>query len=460
MGINEEITNNIEIIWKKALDLLEDEVSEISYTTWLEPLESILASDSKFFLMAPNDFHISYCEKFSPLIENTLNIITSRKFEVEFVLNKDEALNNLEAKSFSGEPLIKYETESQKQAHNNSGKLNPNFTFDNFIVGNGNRFAHAACVALAQNPQANTFNPIFLYGGSGLGKTHLMHAIGNYINQNFPEQKILYVQTEQFVNEFIYTIQVNNYDVFRNKYRNCDILLIDDIQFIAGKERMQEEFFHTFNALYEAGSNIVITCDKPPQSLLTLEERLRTRFSSGLIVDIQAPDYETRVAILRHNAKINRHNISDDVVEYIASNITSNIRELEGAYNTVMAYSLLAGTIDVDTAKDALKDIIQPKTIKQVTPEMIIDMVVSYFNISKRDLLSSKRSKNVTEPRQIAMYLCREVLNLPFKKIGEEFGGKDHTTVMHACTKIESVIKDNDPLVDDIENIRKRIDIN
>lgn len=285
-----------------------------------------------------------------------------------------------------------------------------------------------------------------------------MHAIGNYVDKNHSDIKILYVQTEQFVNEFIYTIQKNDYDTFRNKYRNCDLLLIDDIQFIAGKERMQEEFFHTFNALYEAGSNIVLTCDKPPQSLVTLEERLKTRFSSGLIVDIQAPDYETRVAILDNKAKENRQNVGSDVIEYIAKNIDSNIRELEGAYNTVMAYSLLAGTIDLETAQDALKDIIQPKSIKQVTADMIIDIVAAYYNINKKDIISPKRSKNIVEPRQVAMYLCRDVLNMPFKKIGDSFGGRDHTTVMHACTKIEELIETDRNIEDDVNNIRKRIE--
>lgn len=459
MQLNREITNNINQIWQRVLHLLNDEVSEISFKTWIEPLKPAIATDDNFYLIAPNDFHISYCEQFAPLIKNTLSVLTSRAFDIKFVLSKQEALDELEQKSYSGESIIPLETPEKKQAHNNSGKFNPHLSFENFIVGNSNRFAHAACVALAQNPKGNTFNPIFLYGGSGLGKTHLMHAIGNYVSEHFPEERILYVQTEQFVNEFIYTIQNNDYDSFRSKYRNCDLLLIDDIQFIAGKEQMQEEFFHTFNALYEQDSNIVITCDKPPQSLITLEERLRTRFSSGLIVDIQEPDYETRAAILRHKADVNHHNVSDEVIDYIASNITSNIRELEGAYNTVMAYSLLAGECNIDTAKEALKDIIEPKAIKQVTPDMIIDIVAQYFNISTEDILSSKRSKKVTEPRQIAMYLCREVLNMPYKKIGDAIGGKDHTTVMHACNKIEGMYKDDDPLVEDIENIRKRIDV-
>lgn len=443
-------------VWLKAKDLLKNEVSEISYTTWIDPLIPSLLNNNDLYLIAPNEFHISYCEPFKPLIMNTLKSITSKEYDIHFVLSEDEASSEISAKDFSGEKLIPDESASDNN-NNYNGRFNSHFTFDNFIVGNGNRFAQAACVALAQNPNVNNFNPIFLYGGSGLGKTHLMHAIGNYVTKAFPEKKLLYVQTEQFVNEFIYTIQENNYDVFRNKYRNCDLLLIDDIQFIAGKERMQEEFFHTFNALHQAGSNIVMTCDKPPQSLLTLEERLRTRFSSGLIVDIQPPDFETRVAILRHKAEINRTSISEDIINYIAENITSNIRELEGAYNTVMAYSLLAGNLDLDTAKDALKDIIQPKQIKQVTPEMIIEIVSAYFNISKRDIMSNKRSKNVSDPRQMAMYLIRDVLNLPFAKIGEIFS-KDHSTVMHACSKVERQVKENDEgVAEDLKNIRRRI---
>ena len=451
-----------EKIWSKAKELLKNEVSDISFTTWIDPLIPSVLNNNDLYLIAPNEFHISYCEPFKPLIMNTLKLLTSKEYDIHFVLSEDDANNEISAKDFSGEKLIPPDNETVHSGGNGngySGRLNPHYTFDNFIVGNGNRFAQAACVALAQNPNVNNFNPIFLYGGSGLGKTHLMHAIGNYVNKNFPEKKLLYVQTEQFVNEFIYTIQENNYDVFRNKYRYCDLLLIDDIQFIAGKERMQEEFFHTFNALHQAGSNIVMTCDKPPQSLLTLEERLRTRFSSGLIVDIQPPDYETRVAILRHKAEVNRTTISEDIIDYIAENITSNIRELEGAYNTVMAYSLLAGSLDLDTAKDALKDIIQPKEVKQVTPDMIIEIVSTYFNITKRDIMSNKRSKNISDPRQIAMYLIRDVLNLPFSKIGDIFS-KDHSTVMHACSKVERQIKENDQdVIEDLENIRKRISV-
>lgn len=448
----------VERIWEQASALLKNEVTEISYKTFLEPLKACLIYENDFYLIAPNNWHIEYCEWYKPLLSNTLEQITRKKFSVHYVLSKEEAEQEANAPDFSGVPLIPADEKISKESIH-KGKFNPNFTFDNFIVGSGNRFAQAASVALAQNPNNNTFNPIFLYGGSGLGKTHLMHAIGNHINSMHKDKKILYIQTEQFVNEFIYTIQENNYDVFRNKYRNCDLLLIDDIQFIAGKERMQEEFFHTFNALYESGSNIVITCDKPPQSLLTLEERLRTRFSSGLIVDIQPPDYETRVAILRHKAKINKTTLDEAILNYIAENITSNIRELEGAYNTVMAYSLLAGSMDLDTAKEALKDIIEPQTIKQVTPKMIIEVIASYFNISTRDILSNKRSKNVSEPRQMAMYFIRDVLNLPYAKIGEIFD-KDHSTVMHACSKIEKMSKNNDPdIIEDLASIRKRISL-
>lgn len=444
-------------IWNKALELLQEEVSDISYETWIKPLKPSLVNENDFYLIAPNEFHVSYCERFIPLIVNTIKVITSKEYDVHFVLSEEEAKNEIGAIDFAGESLIPVDVSINNGKTTPAGRLNPHFTFDNFIVGNGNRFAQAACVALAQNPNVNNFNPIFLYGGSGLGKTHLMHAIGNYVNKHFPEKRILYVQTEQFVNEFIYTIQVNNYDVFRNKYRNCDLLLIDDIQFIAGKETMQEEFFHTFNALHQSGSNIVMTCDKPPQSLLTLEERLRTRFSSGLIVDIQPPDFETRAAILRHKAEINRAVISEDIINYIAENVSSNIRELEGAYTTVMAYSLLARSLDLDIAKDALKDIIQPKTVKQVTPEMIVEIVSTYFNISKRDIMSNKRSKNVSEPRQLAMYLIRDVLNLPFAKIGEIFA-KDHSTVMHACSKVERQVKNKAPeVMDDLEKIKNRI---
>ena len=335
--------------------------------------------------------------------------------------------------------------------------MNRQYTFDAFVVGSGNRFAHAACVAVAEKQGGRNFNPLFLYGGSGLGKTHLMHAIGHYVIEHYPEKRVLYVQCEQFVNEFIFAIKENKYDDFRSKYRNTDMLLIDDIQFIEGKEQMQIEFFHTFNTLYETGKNIVMTCDKPPQSLISLEERLRTRFSCGLTVDIQPPDYETRVAILKRRAQLNHASVPDDVFDYIATNIASNIRELEGAFNTVLCYSLLAGGITLDVAKEALKDIIQPIAGKTVSSTVIMDVVSRYYNISVDDLKSNRRSKNISNPRQLAMYLCRNLLNMTLPQIGKTFGNRDHTTVMHACNKMTESLKGDEQLIQDFEAIKKRI---
>jgi len=336
--------------------------------------------------------------------------------------------------------------------------MNPQYTFEAFVVGSGNRFAHAACVAVAEKLGGRNYNPLFLYGGSGLGKTHLMHAIGNYVTVKHPEKKVIYVQCEQFVNEFISAIKEISYDDFREKYRSADLLLIDDIQFIEGKEQMQIEFFHTFNALHESGKHIVMTCDKPPQSLASLEERLRTRFSSGLIVDIQPPDYETRVAILKRRAQQNNVNVPEDVFDYISANIATNIRELDGAFNTVLAYSLLAGSIDLEVATAALKDIIQPRPSKQLTAQMIMEIVARYYNVTVNEILSNRRSKDVTVPRQIAMYMCRFVLNMTFPKIGDVFGGKDHTTVIHACNKVSADLNAvTSSFSHDVEEIRKRL---
>jgi chromosomal replication initiator protein len=297
-----------------------------------------------------------------------------------------------------------------------------------------------------------------MYGGSGLGKTHLMHAIGNRIRTLHPRTKLMFVQCEQFVNEFIFAIKENRYEDFRARYRGIDVLLIDDIQFIEGKEQMQIEFFHTFNALHENGKHIVLTCDKPPQSLASLESRLKTRFASGLIVDIQPPDYETRVAILKKRAQSNGVDVPEEVLDYISSHIASNIRELEGAFTTVLAYSLLAGGITLDVAREALKDIIQPSTMRKVTCAVVMDVVARYYGIGIEDLRSNRRSKDVSDPRQIAMYLCRNMLDMTYPQIGQEFGKRDHSTVMHAVSKVtEALASDQAGIKADLDEIRKRI---
>ncbi len=443
-------------LWKKVTDLLTNELSEVSMKTWILPMQPVFADDKVFILSVPDSFSYSYVIQWKSLISNTFQIVTKRTLDIQIAVSGSQEI--LDAIRRQTTPLPVASGSSTEVSPKIADRLNPQYTFEAFIVGSGNRFAHAACVAVAEKLGGRNYNPLFLYGGSGLGKTHLMHSIGNYVTHRRPEKKVIYVQCEQFVNEFISAIKEISYDDFREKYRNADLLLIDDIQFIEGKEQMQIEFFHTFNALHEAGKHIVMTCDKPPQSLASLEERLRTRFSSGLIVDIQPPDYETRFAILTRRAQQNNVTVPEDVLDYIAANIASNIRELDGAFNTVLAYSLLAGSVDLEVATAALKDIIQPKPSRQLTAQMIMEVVSRYYNVSVGEILSNRRSQDVTLPRQVAMYMCRFVLNMTFPKIGEAFGGKDHTTVIHACNKVSADLNSiTSSLSRDIEEIKKRL---
>lgn len=440
------------VVWKRAVALLENEMSEISLNTWIMPMEPLSADDGVFQLSVPNDFHKTFVEQYIPLIRNTLKASSSMAYDVQIVVGSPDLICQVRQDSNRG-----FSEDTDGFGPISKSRLNPQYTFESFVVGSGNRFAHAACVAVAEKQGGRNFNPLFLYGGSGLGKTHLMHAIGNYVMERYPSKKIIYVQCEQFVNEFIYTIKENKYDDFRQKYRNADLLLIDDIQFIEGKEQMQIEFFHTFNTLYESGKNIVMTCDKPPQSLASLEERLRTRFSCGLTVDIQPPDYETRVAILRRRAQVNHASVPDEVYDFISSNIASNIRELEGAFNTVLCYSLLAGSITIDVAREALKDLIAPMALRKLDCATIMDVVSRFYHVSIEDLKSNRRSKEVTYPRQIAMYLCRSMINMTLPQIGAEFGNRDHTTVMHSCSKVTADLATSESMNREIAEIKKRI---
>ena len=444
-------------IWKKVTDLLAGEISEVSLKTWILPMKPVYADDKIFILSVPDSFSYTYVIQWQNLITNTFSIVCSRTYEVRMAVKDSQEILEALRRQTSPTPSD-VSTAYPEEIHRTAAQMNPQYTFEAFVVGSGNRFAHAACVAVAEKLGGRNYNPLFLYGGSGLGKTHLMHAIGNYVTVRHPEKKVVYVQCEQFVNEFISAIKEISYDEFREKYRSADLLLIDDIQFIEGKEQMQIEFFHTFNALHESGKHIVMTCDKPPQSLASLEERLRTRFSSGLIVDIQPPDYETRVAILKRRAQQNNVNVPEDVFDYISANIATNIRELDGAFNTVLAYSLLAGSIDLEVATAALKDIIQPRPSRQLTSQMIMEIVARYYNVTVNEILSNRRSKDITVPRQIAMYLCRFVLNMTFPKIGDVFGGKDHTTVIHACNKVSADLNAVTSLFSrDVEEIKKRL---
>lgn len=438
-------------IWDKTLNIIKSELTEVSFNTWLKCIEPLFIDGDTILLGVPNDFTKGILEaRYQTLILNAMKLVTSKKYSLEFVLNNEETMRSLNSQR------VQNKVPEPKIAQEDSQYLNPKYTFDTFVIGNSNRFAHAASLAVAESP-AKAYNPLFIYGGVGLGKTHLMHAIGHYILNVNPKMKVVYVSSEKFTNELINSIKDDKNVMFRNRYRNVDILLIDDIQFIAGKERTQEEFFHTFNDLYEANKQIIISSDRPPKEIPTLEDRLRSRFEWGLIADIQPPDFETRIAILKKKADVEGINISNDVMLYIANKIQSNIRELEGALIRVIAYSSLTNKeVSVDLANEALKDIISNKS-KQITVELIQDVVASYFSLRPEDFKSKRRTRNVAYPRQIAMYLARKLTDLSLPKIGDEFGGRDHTTVIHAYEKINNEIAVDEGLKDTIREINKKL---
>ncbi|HBH0715081.1 TPA: chromosomal replication initiator protein DnaA, partial [Clostridioides difficile] len=392
-------------------------------------------------LLAPSDFNKDILEnRYLHLIEDAISQLSLKKYNIKFVLSEKEVAD-LNSDSTDLNYRVLYPN------------LNPKYTFDTFVIGNSNRFAHAACVAVAESP-AKAYNPLFLYGGVGLGKTHLMHAIGHHIVSQKKDSKVVYVSSEKFTNELINSIKDDKNEEFRNKYRNVDVLLIDDIQFIAGKERTQEEFFHTFNTLHEANKQIIISSDRPPKDIPTLEDRLRSRFEMGLITDIQAPDFETRIAILRKKAQLERIDVPNEVMSYIAKNIKSNIRELEGALTRVVAYSSLSNrVISFDLATEALKDIITTSKNEEINVLRIKEKVSSVFNLKMEDFNSKKRTRSIAYPRQIAMYLTRELTDLSLPKIGEEFGGRDHTTVIHAHDKVSKDIEESEEIKTKIDKI-------
>lgn len=428
-------------LWEHALKLIKTELTPASFNAFFKPIDPLKIKDRTILVSVPNDFTKGILEaRYMNLIEESINQISSTKYKIKFILDEEE--------------LRDYEEDNKTKIEiPNYSNLNPKYTFDTFVIGNSNRFAHAACVAVAEAP-AKAYNPLFLYGGVGLGKTHLMQAIGHHILQHTKKAKVVYVSSEKFTNELINSIKDDRNEEFRNKYRNIDVLLIDDIQFIAGKERTQEEFFHTFNALHEANKQIIISSDRPPKEIPTLEDRLRSRFEMGLITDIQAPDYETRMAILRKKAQMENIMVPNEVVSYIAKNIKSNIRELEGALTRIVAYSSLTNReITLDLANEALKDIISTSRPLEITVKVIKEKVAEYFTIKMEDFDSKKRTRAIAYPRQTAMYLCRELTDLSLPKIGEEFGGRDHTTVIHAHEKISNEIKTNSDVKEKIEKI-------
>lgn len=440
-------------IWEKALEILKAELTEVSFNTWIKSIDPLKITDSTITLGVRNDFTKDILEnRYKDLIKNSIQVACNKSYSINLVIISEEA-SDLETS-------LSRDSNKRKNLVVNdemSASLNPKYTFDSFVIGNSNRFAHAACLAVAEAP-AKAYNPLFIYGGVGLGKTHLMHAIGRYIQTTNANSKVVYVSSEKFTNELINSIKDDKNVEFRNKYRNVDVLLIDDIQFIAGKESTQEEFFHTFNALHDANKQIILSSDRPPKEIPTLEDRLRSRFEWGLIADIQPPDFETRIAILKKKADVENLNIPNEVMVYIATHIKSNIRELEGALIRIVAYSSLTNKdISVDLASEALKDIISNRNSRQVTIELIQDIVSSYYNLKVEDFKSARRTRNVAFPRQIAMYLSRKLTDTSLPKIGEEFGGRDHTTVIHAYEKISQNLKKDESLQTAVAELTKRI---
>jgi chromosomal replication initiator protein len=446
--------------WNEVLLYLkeEHEVSDVSFDTWLMPLKVYdVTEDRVVKLIVPDHIFLSYIKKkYNFLLKVAIEEITGIKCEIELMV-----ADQIQEESPSSNQLIMTNNNVVSQTAIQNANLNPKYTFDTFVVGANNNLAHAASLAVAESP-GEIYNPLFIYGGVGLGKTHLMHSIANFILKNNPKAKILYVTSEKFTNELIDAIRnKNNISTteFREKYRNNDVLLIDDIQFIIGKESTQEEFFHTFNSLYEAKKQIIGSSDRPPKEIETLEERLRSRFEWGLTVDIQSPDYETRMAILRKKEEMEGYNIDNEVIKYIATNIKSNIRELEGALTKIVALSKLEKNkeINIALAEEALKDIVAPGESRTVTVESIIQIVADHYNLTNLDITSSRRNKEIAYPRQIAMYLCRTMTDTSLQEIGRLMGGRDHSTILHGIDKITSDLQSDANLQSTVDIIKKKI---
>jgi chromosomal replication initiator protein len=459
-------------VWRAALGELQVSLSPANFETWLRDTMLVDVDDNRFRIAVPNGFAKDWLEsRYRPLISQTLARIVGYSVQVEFVVGTPpdavaEAGTEAEPAPVPLAPERPLATPSSQHVRveatrvggeGGTTNINSRYTFANFIVGSANRLAHAASLSVAERP-GHAYNPLFLYGGVGLGKTHLMHAIGNQVAAKFPRKRVVYATSEKFTNEFITSIQQGKIDDFRARYRRIDLLLIDDIQFIADKERTQEEFFHTFNAIHEDGKQIVLSSDRPPKAILTLEERLRSRFEWGLIADLTAPDLETRIAILRAKAEEGGVPITSDVIEFIARKVVSNIRELEGALNRIVAYaSMGAMPISIELAQAVLSNVLYNPKKRQITPERIVKAVSDYYGVGLDQLKGQKRDKAIVVPRQIAMFLMREETDVSLLRIGAELGGRDHSTVLHACDKITRESGANDELRREISAVRELI---
>ena len=444
--------------WDEILNTVktEHEISDVSFDTWMRPLEVFAVDGNVLYILVPSEqMALSYISKkyYLPL-KVAIAEITGVGYEIQFIL--PEQAKSLNVKK--NKPAKK-----AQNLEDTTSNLNPNYTFETFVVGNNNRFAQSASLAVAESP-GEAYNPLYIYGGPGLGKTHLMHSIGHFILEKNPSTKVIYVTSEEFTNEVIESIRNGNASSmtkFRDKYRTVDVLMIDDIQFIIGKESTQEEFFHTFNALQTQGKQIILTSDKPPKEMETLEERIRSRFEWGLMADIGVPDYETRMAILRKKAETDNFIIGDEILDYIATNIKSNVRELEGALNKLLAYNNLVNTsITMEIAEKELSNIITPDKPREITPQLIIEVVSEHFHISVDQMISKNRSSEIAKPRQIAMYLCKNMTSSPLDSIGQLLGGRDHSTIIHGIKKVTEEYESNETTQQMIETIKKKINPN
>ncbi|MFW5998421.1 MAG: chromosomal replication initiator protein DnaA [bacterium] len=463
MSFSQEELNHI---WKETLNKIKKKLSNPSFNTWFSNTKPVNIQDNELIIKVPNDFIKDWIQaRYKDLIEDIISDLTSNNWKLNLFTPEElrEKESEPESQKENPENIKKEQIDNNNETEQNDNllikdNLNPKYSFDTFVVGNSNRFAHAASLAVAEAP-AKAYNPLFIYGDVGLGKTHLMQAIAHFILDHKPNHKVVYVSSETFTNELINAIRDDNTVKFRDKYRNIDILLVDDIQFLADKERTQEEFFHTFNSLHEANKQLIISSDRPPKEIPTLEERLRSRFEWGLITDIQKPDLETRIAILRKKADLEDLEIPNEVIIYIANKIQSNIRELEGALVKVIAYSSLVNKeIDMDLAQEALKDLVtKNQESKEITIDLIKKVVANYYNIKLENMISKKRTQKIAFPRQIAMYLARELTDSSLPQIGEEFGGRDHTTVIHSYKKIEKKYEEERDFRNTIKNIKEKI---
>ncbi len=442
--------------WEKIKETVrkEYELTAVSFDTWVNPLRFYDVKQDTVIIMIPSDqaHALNYISsKYKSFFKVIISEMFDRTYNISFILEKDalDQENNILPASKNDHP-VNYE----------NANLNPKYKFDTFVVGSNNKLAHSAALAVAESP-GEVYNPLYIYGGAGLGKTHLMHSIGHFILERNPDRKVLYVTSENFTNEVIENIRSGDaikLNKMREKYRTVDVLMIDDIQFIIGKESTQEEFFHTFNTLHSMNKQVILSSDRPPKEMETLDERFRSRFEWGLIADIQPPDYETRMAILKKNAENYHKEIDDEVLNYIAENIKSNIRELEGALNKIFAFSKLNNVdINLDHAKEALKDVIYPNKPQEMTPELIIDVVAEHFGVNSEDITSKKRNSEFVLPRQIVMYLCRNLMDMPLQSIAKTLGKKDHTTILHGINKITDDMKTNVDLSNKVEIIKKKI---